>query len=145
MKLLAWALGVVVSTLAFFDVTVHERTIYTCLLCRAEKTSHRSFGQSWVTERDTEFTGWYARHGGIHAHRWTRCSCTRGSNLFGQPTRWACGQNHPIGLLQPRIEREFAERADPADWKAFMDGVLSSDRKIQQGAVDAAVLSGIKP
>lgn len=140
-----WALGGSVCTLAFFDVTVDKRTIYTCLLCRAERTCHRTLGTPWMAEHDTALTAWYASRQGPHEHRWTRCSCTRGSNLFGRPTSWACGRNHPIAELPPEAELAFAEKADAAQWKAFLDGVLSADRKDQERAVNEARVCGIAP
>jgi hypothetical protein len=116
---------------------VHQRTLYTCLRCRAEQTKYTlAFVIPWYSERD--ITSWYDAHFPPHEHTWLRASCTRGRNIFGQDVLWACARLHPVCTLPPAIEREFAESANPATLAAFFTGLESPDRETQQQSVQTA-------
>jgi hypothetical protein len=126
-----------VALLAFLPV--QQRTIYTCVRCRAERTEHAFlFVIPWHTEEATEFTSWYSSHFPAHTHNWHLASCTRGRDLFGKTVFWACGRRHPICDLAPRDEREFLAAADPAMVASFFRGLESPDREVQQETVESA-------
>ena len=137
-KIACWVVGALVVVGLLMPITVHRRVIHTCLLCRAERTDHKLFGISWQALRDTEFTGWHRSHQPAHEHSWQRCSCWRGRNIFGQSISWTCGPIHPIGRLQPKAQREFAEKADAAILSAFYKGILSTNQEAQKQAVAMA-------
>src|SRR6266576_243299 len=83
-----------VALLLLAVLPVQQRTIYTCLHCRAERTKYTFlFVIPWHTERATEFTSWYSTHLPPE-HNWLRASCTRGRDVFGRNVSWACARLH---------------------------------------------------
>lgn len=137
-KLFRIVTGVVVVGGLFAPLTVHTRTHHTCVLCRARRTDHASFGFEWRTAGTNAFSEWHAANRPAHEHVWERSSCTRGSNAFGQPTSWECRPIHPIGELPPDIELAFAKLTDGATLTALLQDVVSPDRETQRRAVDHA-------
>jgi hypothetical protein len=135
-KISCWIVGILVGVGLLMPVQVHTRTRHTCLLCRQERTDYRLCGYNWQSSHTNEFSAWYDSHLPAHAHIWERSSCTRGWNIFGQTVSWSCPRIHPIGLLPPRTELEFAERADEAALTAFFENIRSPDRETQRRAVD---------
>jgi hypothetical protein len=118
---------------------VHQRTIYSCLRCRAENTEHTLlFVIPWRTQRDTEFTTCYVAHFPPHEHTWSRSSCTRGRNAFGRDILWACGRIHPVFTFPASTEREFLLAADAATIEAFFRGLESPEREVQQQTIQTA-------
>ena len=131
-------IGVVAAIIVIFvlmPVTVSTRTRYSCTLCRAERIERTFLGLAWRRYRDTEFTPWYEAHRPAHAHQWGRLSCTRGFTLLGVTTLYACGAIHPVCHVPPDTLKEFAEGADTNTVTAFFDGIMSTDTKTQDHAV----------
>ncbi|MEW6302253.1 MAG: hypothetical protein AB1705_02205 [Verrucomicrobiota bacterium] len=133
---IVWCVSVIATLLALLPVTVHKRTIYTCMLCRAERTNHTLFGYDWEEHRDTGFTGWYVMNRPAHEHEWTRISCVRGRNVFGMTTSWGCGPRHPLCDIRPEVLKRYAERVDQQTMDAYFAGVLSTNREMQKSAVE---------
>lgn len=121
-----------------FPVTVGSRTIQTCSLCRAERVDRTLVFFSWHTYRDTTFTDWHRAHRPAHEHQWGRLTCTRGHNIFGGWTYFACGNHHPVCEIPPDRLREFAERADANTLAEYFDGIASPDPALQRRAVQMA-------
>jgi hypothetical protein len=117
------------------SVTVYERTRRTCVLCRADLREKSLLGYTWERESDTDFTPWYRAHRPPHDHMWKRASCTRGCNIFGGVTYYACGPQHPVSKIPPVAMEEFTARVDGAALARFFDDVLSEDREAQERAV----------
>ena len=122
--------GLIIGIAALLMVAclpVHERTIYTCLHCRAQRTDHSLFGVPWQKERETSFTAWYLIRHPAHEHTWLPASCQRGDNLFGQVVSWGCYRLHSVALLSPQTQLDFAQSANAATLEHFFRGIDSRD------------------
>jgi hypothetical protein len=123
---------------ALLPVTVRTRTIFTCILCRTEKTAVSVIGFNSVQLKETEFTEWYKAHRPVHEHLWGRVSCTRGYSIYGTTTLFSCGKQHPAAILRPAWLRRFAETADANTLERYFTLITSTNRESQREGADLA-------
>lgn len=128
--------GVLVAIGILLPTTVAVRSRFTCILCRQERVDHRFLGIEWNDMHETEFTEWYRIHRPAHSHDWRRAGCMVGKNIFGKPTFFACPILHPVCSIPTDSLKDFAEHADTNTLDAFFSGVISTNRDMQEKAIE---------
>ncbi len=132
------AVLVVIALGILFAVPMRFRTErhFTCLKCRAERWDRSILGHRYSTTNDSEYTPWYSAHFPAHQHIWCGES-TAGYDIFGRDIYCGYSPSHPVALnISPSMQRQFAEFASRSNLVLFYEYTLSTNRDLQQQAVD---------
>ena len=137
LKFLLLTAVVVVVALFAMPATVRTARQFTCLKCRAERWDRSRWGHPHSTTNDSEFTPWYRAHFPAHEHVWSGGSFA-GYNILGRQTSCGYVPRHPVAMLPPSMQKEFAESTSATNLEVFYRWTLSDDRELQQKAVEMA-------
>lgn len=130
-----WAIVIVLGAILTAACFVtYSTTQYTCLECRALRTTRGLNHLSFSSFSLSDYSQAYLASHPTHLHHWCWCGSTQTYSLTS--TTWACGKQHPIWSLPVDVQARFATMVSPEEFQRQLNAIDSADRNVGSAAAE---------